>query len=128
MPSPPRARHTPFGGVVSRRQALATLGCISCSLLFGGAAPQRGGRPAAPRAARGTIDVHSHFFPPSLEELSKQTLAALGQAAPVWSPALAVEAMDRNGVAKSVVGASWRPALLQLDRDKRRAIARDANE
>ena len=98
-------------GDVSRRRALAALGCFGCSAWLSGlAAQERQGRPAG-RAITKTIDVHSHFFPPSLEALSAQTLAALGQAAPMWSPALAVESMDRNGVATQIVGASWRPPL-----------------
>ena len=119
---------TRMAGSLSRRKALATLAGLCGSTLMGFAAPQGGRRSAVVRAMPGTVDVHSHFFPPSLEEISRQTLAALGQSVGDWTPARAVEAMDRTGVARTVVSASWRPQLLQMDREKRRAIARDANE
>jgi 6-methylsalicylate decarboxylase len=129
-------RNRRLAGTPSRRQALATLATLGGSALLGGslrsleasAGPQNQPGPVAARAMRGTIDVHSHFFPPSLEEVSAQTLAALGQSIGSWTPARAVEAMDRSGVAKSVVSASWRPPLLQMDREKRRALARETND
>lgn len=113
---------------VSRRRALAALGCLGCSAWLGSLAARERQGPPAGRATSNIIDVHSHFFPPSLEALSTQTLAALGQAVPPWSPALALESMDRNGVRTQIVGASWRPPLLQMPRDKRRAVAREAND
>ena len=121
-------------GGVSRRRVLAALGCLGGSTLFSGpsalleATQARGGASAARRALPGTIDVHSHFFPPSLQNASSETLAALGVSIADWSPAGAIEAMDRNGVATEIVSASWRLQLLQASRDERRRIARDAND
>jgi predicted TIM-barrel fold metal-dependent hydrolase len=63
-----------------------------------------------------------------LDEFNAQTLAALGQPLGPWSPDAAVQAMDRNGIATSLVSASWRPQLLEMARERRRTIARQAND
>jgi hypothetical protein len=121
LPSLPTDRHA-----VSRREGLALIGCGLGAVLARAAH-------GAEVSRRGAVDVHSHFFPPSLRRASDKTLAALtgGQVPPGvrdWTPAHTLEAMDRSGIALSVVSASWRPSLAEIGQDKLREIARSANE
>jgi predicted TIM-barrel fold metal-dependent hydrolase len=56
----------------------------------------------------GYIDVHHHLLPPALvEELERQGVSEVaGRALPAWSPALSLEAMDRNGVDLALLSVS----------------------
>lgn len=88
--------------------------------------------PAPPRMGPGTIDVHHHFFPPVFKEASDRFLQrAFGEvprAIRDWSPAAALEALDRNGVAQAVLSSSSRPPEPGTPPEVFRGQARQANE
>lgn len=109
----------------SRRAVLGAAGAA----MVGGQA--RGWSDARPAGA--LIDVHSHYFPPALQEMTERTLAGLtGGRVPepirTWSPARLIETMDQAGITMSVVHATWRSTLLDVDPARRKAIARSVNE
>jgi predicted TIM-barrel fold metal-dependent hydrolase len=75
------------------------------------------------------IDIHSHFLPPFYTKAV--TEAGLGptisRGFPQWSPELALEVMDRHGIATSVTSIS-QPGLHFGDDEKARVLARGCNE
>lgn len=84
------------------------------------------------RLAAGTIDVHHHFFPPVLQESAFRMLAGVFGEVPEriksWSPAGAVEILDRNGAAKAVISTSSRPMQADMTVAQMRDQARACNE
>jgi len=85
------SRTTECGCSTSRRQFLRGLGAVGAGVLFSG------GEPVAQAPATGArrIDVHHHIVPPPL---LKALGAGLGAASVDWTPARAIEDMDRAGV------------------------------
>lgn len=83
-------------------------------------------------AARAKIDTHCHLFPPRwLSENGEDIVrSAPGIAASVtleWTPQIALEAMDKFGIATSVLSIPT-PGVWFGDRDKARSLARHCNE
>jgi predicted TIM-barrel fold metal-dependent hydrolase len=77
------------------------------ALLWGQGTPVRG---------TGRIDVHHHYQPPFLPAMRD------------WTPASAIEAMDRAGVATSVLSGTTFPEPLNDGTEAARTLARRANE
>src|SRR5688572_7309384 len=74
---------------------------------------------------RGRIDVHHHFIPPRhLEAVLSQRESGR---TPPWSPELAIEEMDRNGIATSICSLV-QPGVWLGDIQKSRTLARECNE
>lgn len=88
--------------------------------------------------AGGAIDVHSHYLPPSLREVTMKALAGFmtGAQGPIripdsiknWSPTWLVEAMDQVGIRTTVSHATWRPPMYDMDAAARKSITRATNE
>jgi predicted TIM-barrel fold metal-dependent hydrolase len=83
--------------------------------------------PMLPSAVNGRrVDVHQHFFPPTLlAEMSARGLADATAAA--WSPARALDDMQQAGVAKAMLSLTA-PAAGFADAQAALRLARDANE
>ena len=83
--------------LLPRRSFLAGLAALGASTLLPGCATDSGGTAGAkPRR----IDVHHHYVPP--DYLAAIPRARASGAPPVWTPALSLEDMDRNGIALSI--------------------------
>ena len=111
-------------GRVGRRGVLSGLAAAGATALV----PDilRGAQgPAAPASAR-RIDVHYHFSSPGFIAAIKAHNT--GQTALMnWTPAKALEDMDRDGVATSIVSTS-EPSVWFGDDAAARALARECNE
>jgi predicted TIM-barrel fold metal-dependent hydrolase len=116
-----RRRHTDRTSGLSRRQFLTGLGALG----VGSAFPNGG--PAAAQTAAGArrIDVHHHLIPPAL--VKALGTAGLGAGSADWTPARAIEDMERAGVAAGL--SSIAPAGDPF-RDVERAVrlTRECNE
>ena len=103
-----------------RREILGGLGALGASLAIGGPARAR------PRPAARRIDVHYHIAPPPwADALSARHI--MQPAWNGWSPAKAVEDMDRDGVALSLVSITT-PGVWFGDAVKARDLARQCND
>ena len=82
------------------------------------------------QAAGGRIDVHHHFTPPFYVKAMEKELAGSGFTARPWSPALSLEAMDKNGVAAALLSPVQRLVMDSMsDRSERaRTLTRQSNE
>jgi predicted TIM-barrel fold metal-dependent hydrolase len=79
---------------------------------------------------KGRIDVHAHFLPPCYAEaLAKAGMKTLdgGMPIPAWSAEAALEMMDRQGIATSVISLSS-PSTHFLPDDRKGALCREVNE
>src|SRR5579871_16147 len=130
LPPTPKLADAPTLAAVPRRVFLSSALTSGAHSVLGAAAlgGQRGGEKVGP----GTIDVHNHFFPPVLKDDTDRFLTAVYGAVPeaikTWTPAIAIEALDRNGIAKAVVCTSSRPAAPGVTVDQFRATARSCND
>ena len=111
---------------VGRRQLLAGLAAVGASALVPNILRAAQGGPAAPVATPRLIDVHYHFSSPGFIAAIKAR--DTGQTALMnWTPAKALEDMDRDGVAASIVSTS-EPSVWFGDDAAARALAREINE
>src|SRR5579871_1834983 len=114
----------PHGGS-SRREVLQWLAVAGASSLL----PSTNllARPAAPA---GRIDVHQHTVPPFYTKVMEKEILATGHPLPTWTPALAIEAMDKNGIATGMLSPMTRVVQDSLsDKSERaRTLARQNNE
>jgi 6-methylsalicylate decarboxylase len=108
---------------VRRRKFLGGLAALGAAALVPGAS-SLAQAPAAAKPFR--IDVHYHFSSPKfIEAITKRKT---GQTALMeWTPAKAIEAMDRDGVATSIMSTS-EPGVYFGDKDEARGLAREVNE
>ncbi len=108
---------------VPRREFLARLAALGATSLIPGAAAFAQAQTAAkPRR----IDVHYHFSSPGF--ISAITARKTGQRPLMeWTPAKAIEAMDKGGVATSIASIS-EPGVWFGDGDEARKLARETNE
>lgn len=108
---------------VPRREFLARLAALGATSLIPGAAAFAQIQTAAkPRR----IDVHYHFSSPGF--IAAITARKTGQRPLMdWTPAKAIEAMDKGGVATSMVSIS-EPGVWFGDTNEARALARETNE
>jgi 6-methylsalicylate decarboxylase len=101
-------------------------GFLAAGLAGLAAASGLGGRAAAQTAAPFRIDVHHHLSPPAfIEAVVKAKLA--NKPMTDWTPARAIEDMDKAGVAVSMTSITT-PALGFLEPAQARAAARECNE
>jgi 6-methylsalicylate decarboxylase len=81
-------------------------------------------------AKPGRIDVHNHMLPPFYQKIRKAEAPGMSNARnPAmrdWTPALAVEAMDKNGIATAIT--SLAVGGVSFNGPAARALARDGNE
>ena len=79
-------------------------------------------------ASEGRIDLHCHFTPDFYrEEILARNMAPTSGVYPLWSPQLALDFMDTNGVGASVISISH-PGVHFGDRAGARVLARRCNE
>jgi predicted TIM-barrel fold metal-dependent hydrolase len=91
------------GACSSRREVLQLFGMTAaCSLLPASDLLARAAMPAA-SALTGRIDVHAHTVPPFYTKVMEKEILATGHPLPTWTPSLAIETMDKNGVATSML-------------------------
>jgi len=102
----------------SRRELLKTLALAGVGTALHAQAPA------------GRIDVHHHFTPPFYVKAMEKEIAASGFIARPWTPALSLEAMDKNGVATALLSPVQRLVMDSMsDRSERaRTLARQSNE
>ena len=78
------------------------------------------------------IDTHNHPYPPAYVEKTRSVLKATTHAfyerIIKWEPAQTVEAMDKNGIAVSVLSIGTPNVWLDNDAKASSALARDCNE
>lgn len=75
---------------------------------------------------RGRIDVHHHLYPPVyLKRLTDRKIAQ--KPALDWSPARAIEDMDRGGIDTAITSLTA-PALEVVEREDLRFMARESND
>jgi predicted TIM-barrel fold metal-dependent hydrolase len=84
----------------------------------------------AAAAPAGRIDVHQHTVPPFYTKVMEKEILATGHPLPTWSPALAIETMDRNGIAAGMLSPMTRVVQDSLsDKSERaRKLARQNND
>jgi 6-methylsalicylate decarboxylase len=121
--------HSEPGGSASRRDVLRWMGMagaaasLPASKLLAGAKP-----PAA--TPTGRIDVHTHTVPPFYTKIMETEIMATGHPLPAWSPAAAIEMMDKTGVATSMLSPMTRVVQDSFsDKSERaRKLARQSND
>lgn len=95
-------------GVLSRRNFLAGLGAASVAAALGAPAVHA-------QRARTIIDTHHHFYPPSYLQMQKE-YEGKRNIPPYpgvfdWTPARAIEQMDKNGIRTAVISLASTPGL-----------------
>ena len=78
------------------------------------------------QATRQVIDVHHHFYPPIYKEISARKSPLIQD----WTPAKAIEEMDKNGVTRGILSMSSLPndEFVRGDRENTRKVSRELNE
>ena len=130
--SPNQDGGRPNDSRLSRRDLLTTLagaGIVACSPCAITALPIPQSTPASPRR----IDVHHHILPPRyLTLVRERIIAAAGATADLsplmnWSPARAIEEMDKNGVAAGITSLGL-PGTWFGSPEAARQLTRSCNE
>ncbi len=85
---------------------------------------------AGPAATAGRIDVHQHTVPPFYTRVMEKEILATGHPLPTWSPTLAVETMEKNGIATVMLSPMTRVVQDSFsDKSERaRTLARQNND
>ena len=115
---------------VSRREILQWVAMSgAASLLPASSLLARAGMPAA-GPLTGRIDVHTHTVPPFYTKVMEKEILATGRPLPTWSPSLAIETMDKNGIATGMLSPMTRVVQDSLsDKSERaRKLARQNND
>ena len=118
------------GPCSSRREVLQLFGMAAASsLLPASDLLARAAMPAA-SALTGRIDVHAHTVPPFYTKVMEKEILATGHPLPTWTPSLAIETMDKNGVATSMLSPMTRVVQDSFsDKSERaRKLARQNND
>jgi predicted TIM-barrel fold metal-dependent hydrolase len=113
----------------SRREMLQWMAMAGASSLVPGAlAAGQGTR--SPIAIAGRIDVHQHTVPPFYTKVMEKEILATGHPLPTWTPALAIETMDKAGVAVGMLSPMTRVVQDSLSEKSERArnLARQNND
>jgi 6-methylsalicylate decarboxylase len=83
-----------------------------------------------PPVKQGRIDVHNHMLPPFYQQIRKAEAPGMSNSRSAamrdWTPALAVEAMDKNGIAIAMT--SLAVGGVSFNGPGGRAVAREGNE
>ncbi|KAJ5118416.1 amidohydrolase family protein [Penicillium atrosanguineum] len=82
------------------------------------------------------IDTHHHFVPDFYAQDTEEALTAVEEAGgdpsgwptPPWSPEGSIASMERNGTTKAILSLTAPGAVIAPTDEKRRALARKANE
>lgn len=103
------------GLILNRRALIAGLGASAAAFSCCGALarPARGYKATAPG---GSIDVHHHYSPPEYRGRLR------------WSPKVAIEQMDKFGIAISVISMVQQKEILYDGTEKGRAAVRRVND
>lgn len=124
-----QAQNAAPGTGASRREVLHWLAIAGAGSLVAskGLLPAQAARPAG---AGGRIDVHQHTVPPFYTKVMEKEILATGHPLPTWTPALAIETMDKNGVATGMLSPMTRVVQDSLsDKSERaRTLARQNND
>jgi predicted TIM-barrel fold metal-dependent hydrolase len=114
----------------SRREVLRWLAMAGASSAIpaSGLLAQSGA--PSPIAQMGRIDVHQHTVPPFYTKVMEKEILATGHPLPTWTPSLAIETMDKNGIATGMLSPMTRVVQDSLSEKSERArkLARDNND
>jgi predicted TIM-barrel fold metal-dependent hydrolase len=84
---------------------------------------------AALAPKKGKIDIHHHILPPNiLPHPGMPTVTSKKFPYPEWTPQVAIEQMDRNGIATGMSSTGTIPTLLTMEDGVRRTAIRKWNE
>jgi predicted TIM-barrel fold metal-dependent hydrolase len=113
----------------SRRRFLAGLAAAGAAAVV----PIRGQAPAGAGPSNGRLlDVHQHFGAPTWIKKNVEGKGAGFQVMETWTPAKAIEGMDKMGVATSMLSCTtpgvWWGDDFKVQRDGAIALAREMNE
>src|SRR5713226_4808508 len=114
-------------GNASRRELLKALALAGAGAVL----PVRAQAPStASRNLPGRIDVHHHMTPAFYVKAMEKELAASGFTARPWTPSLSLEAMEKSGIATSMLSPVQRLVIDSMsDRSERaRSLTRQSNE
>jgi predicted TIM-barrel fold metal-dependent hydrolase len=118
--------------VISRRRLLVSLATLSAGATLAGKL-MAGFAPLFLGTQPGRIDVHHHIMPPQYLSFARErVIAAAGATRDVsvlmdWTPARAIEEMDKNGVATGITSLGL-PGIWFGSPTASRALARSCNE
>ncbi len=109
----------------SRREVLQWLAAAGAASLL-----PAGNLLARPAASSGRIDVHQHTVPPFYTKVMEKEILATGHPLPTWTPSLAIETMDKNGIAIGMLSPMTRVVQDSFsDKSERaRKLARQNND
>jgi 6-methylsalicylate decarboxylase len=114
----------------SRREILQWMAMAGAGSLVpaGSLIARAGARP--PAGPSGRIDVHQHTVPPFYTKVMEKEILATGHPLPTWTPALAIETMEKAGVAVGMLSPMTRVVQDSLsDKSERaRKLARQNND
>jgi 6-methylsalicylate decarboxylase len=114
------------GSSSSRREILQWMAMAGAGSLL----PASGMMARAAGTAAGRIDVHQHTVPPFYTKVMEKEILATGHPLPTWTPSLAIETMDKNGIAVGMLSPMTRVVQDSFsDKSERaRKLARENND
>jgi predicted TIM-barrel fold metal-dependent hydrolase len=120
----------PPGTSSSRREVLQWLAMAGAGSLLPPSGLLAQSNPAAVIAHTGRIDVHQHTVPSFYTKVMEKEILATGHPLPTWTPALAIETMDKGGVATGMLSPMTRVVQDSLSEKSERArkLARQNND
>jgi predicted TIM-barrel fold metal-dependent hydrolase len=125
MPDTIRTRCEP-----TRREVLKTLSVTAAGIAFVSKTIAASRIFQSTPVKPGRIDVHNHMLPPFYQKIRKAEAPGMSNSRSAamrdWTPALAVETMDKNGIATAIV--SLAVGGVSFNGPGARALARDGNE
>jgi predicted TIM-barrel fold metal-dependent hydrolase len=122
--------HLGSGASASRREVLQWLAMAGASSVLPASGLLAQAAMPAAGALTGRIDVHTHTVPPFYTKVMEKEVLATGHPLPTWTPALAIETMDKNGIATGMLSPMTRVVQDSLsDKSERaRKLARQNND
>jgi predicted TIM-barrel fold metal-dependent hydrolase len=110
----------------SRREILQWMAFAGAGSLLPASIPMA----RAAGAPTGRIDVHQHTVPPFYTKVMEKEILATGHPLPTWTPSLAIETMDKNGIAVGMLSPMTRVVQDSFsDKSERaRKLARQNND
>ena len=114
----------------TRREVLKTLSLTAAGIAVSSKAIAASRIFQSAPSKSGRIDVHNHMLPPFYQKIRKAEAPGMSNSRSAamrdWTPALAVEAMDKNGIATAIT--SLAVGGVSFNGPGARALARDGNE